>query len=388
MILDLHNENLTINGKPINQNEQILIVPVSQHDYIKKSDSNIESEERQYIRISNGIISINTSWFGEYPLFYFVKNKHIILTSSFINLIEKLKEYSYHSLTLDRTGILETMLFDLPLRSRTLFENIYKVLPGKKIEINTRIFSITIQTTFILPFDKGGHKGTKQELLDKAVEIIKGLSKSFEKINMENIILPLSGGLDSRLLACLLNEKGISINALTFGPKESTEIIIARKVAKLLNQPVIHLELKNEYYKTYGDDVTRLTGGLSSPMHCHLFSVLSENSIHGDKIIHGFLGGEYAGASQPDHANIFSMTVDSALRNYIKSHLESKRLWDKITINDKTNIINDLKEIMNENCKQNLPCHFDEYIHNVDRQFSLIANVFSPVESFATLIRP
>ena len=50
--------------------------------------------------------------------------------------------------------------------------------------------------------------------------------------------------------------------------------------------------------------------------------------------------------------------------------------------------MSDLDDIMNENCRNNLPCHFDEYVHNVDRQFSLIANIFSPVEKFGNMIRP
>lgn len=55
---------------------------------------------------------------------------------------------------------------------------------------------------------------------------------------------------------------------------------------------------------------------------------------------------------------------------------------------EKEEFESDLREIMEDCCEVNLPCHFDEYVHNVDRQFSLISNVFTPIEQDTTIIRP
>ena len=82
------------------------------------------------------------------------------------------------------------------------------------------------------------------------------------------------------------------------------------------------------------------------------------------------------------------MSIATAIENYVTKYAESKWLWRQLSDDDKYAIKCDLMEIMDDNCQCNLPCHFEEYVHNADRQFSLIANVFLPVESLGKVIRP
>jgi len=388
MILESFKGQMFLNGKIIDNKQCFYLIPSNHQEYSFEKDQCNVDNERQYIKISEAGIMINTSWFGELPLFYFTKDDYFVVSSSFERLLLKLKEKHLDALDFDRTAIFESMIFDNPLRARTLFKNISKTLPGKKISINAMTLNVSEESTFILPFDKGSADFNKKHFLDEATEILKKLSMSFASFKTGEVLLPLSGGLDSRLLACLLSKNNIPYSSITFGPKESTEPYIAKKVAKQLDIPIVHLELKNDYYRTYGDAVTWLTGGLSSPMHCHLYAVLSANQVYSDNIVHGYLGGEYAGSSQPEHACNYSMSEDDALHSFIVKYLAPKWVWSQLSTKDKDAIINDLKEIMTENCQCNLPCHFEEYVHNVDRQFSLIANIFSPIEAFGHVIRP
>ena len=380
MILECYKGQVFLDGQIVDQEERSHLI------VFRNEQATIENDERQYIKIDGNEITINTSWFGESPLFHFQKGEYFAISSSFPNLLCRLKENHHDGLDFDRIGIFESMIFDNPLRARTLFKDIKKILPGKQITLDIVTFKTSEKTLFILPFDKADTLA-KNFLLYDAADILDGLAKEMTSLN-GNVLLPLSGGLDSRLLGCLMTKNNVSYKAITFGPKESTEQYIAKIIAKQLDIPISHLELRNEYYRNYGDEVTWLTGGLSSPMHCHLYSVLSANQVNSDNIVHGFLGGEYAGASQPEHARDFSMSENDALQRYMAKFVEPAWIWSQLPMEDKDEIKSDLSEIMYENCLYNLPCHFEEYVHNVDRQFSLIANVFSPIESFGRFVRP
>ena len=384
MILEINRGQIFLDGQIIDPKERLHLTLHNQEYKVDKEP--IEREENQYILIDSEGLTINTSWFGESPLFHYQTKDYFVCSSSFVSLLCRLRENHLDEIDFDRIGILESIIFDNPLRARTLFKGIKKAIPGRQINISAATLKVSERTLFVLPFDKG-EVPAGNFLLDKAVDMLDGLSGDLTSLKGD-VLLPLSGGLDSRLLACLMSKNNVSYDAITFGPKESTEPYIAKTVARKLNVPICHLELRNDYYKQYGDEVTWLTGGLSSHMHCHLYSVLSENQVNYDNIVHGYLGGEYAGASQPEHACNYSMSEDEALHRYTKHFVERAWIWGQLSAEDRDEINNDLAEIMSENCQCNLPCHFEEYVHNVDRQFSLIANVFSSIEKFGLVSRP
>ena len=93
-------------------------------------------------------------------------------------------------------------------------------------------------------------------------------------------------------------------------------------------------------------------------------------------------------SDQATHASSSARQEDEALHRYTKKFIERAWIWGRLSAEDRDEINNDLAEIMSENCQCNLPCHFEEYVHNVDRQFSLIANIFSPIEDFGRVTRP
>jgi asparagine synthase (glutamine-hydrolysing) len=389
MILEYRNNEFSFNGKELKYKNKFMLVPDNNHNYHIKEGS-IEHNERQFVLVDTQTseVIINASWFGEYPMFYFIRPHLIIISSSYKALLERLPAEDLKSLAFDHTAIYESLLFNAILRSRTFFENIKKIISGKKLIINAQTCEIKEEQCFILPFNKGEEISSDENtLIQQAADIYEQLVLP-EKTQAENILLPLSGGFDSRLLACLMKKNNIDFHSITFGTKESTEPFIARKIAKSLDVNLDYLELKDEYYDHWGDEVTKLTAGLSNHRHCHLYACMSENNIISEHIVHGFLGGEYAGGSQPKSASNFYLSSDEAIDTYIKKHTESSWVWKQMSEAEKDNVTADLMEIMTENNSVNLPCHFDEYVHNVDRQFALIANVFTPIEQFGNVIRP
>ena len=379
---------MSVDGTDVAEVSSFYLSPINSQIYVFSDKKISEEPDHQYIfvNIKSGSLIINSTWCGEFPLFYFCMRNYLVISSSFEKLVNSMKSQSL-SLELDRIAIFESMIFDYPLRTRTLIKDVKKLTSGKQVTVDLLRGEISENMKFVLPFHKGDPHDCEKNLFDHAVHILSTLIE-VNKLQGKKIGLALSGGLDSRLLACLLKKGGVSHKAFTFGPAESADSFMARKVAKKLGIPILNLILENEYYKKYGDEVTWLTGGLSNHRHCHLYACLSENEFPADVIFHGYIGGEAPGASQTESASNYDMSKDEAMKRFLAKYVEKTHIWYLLTQNDKDRILTDLFAIMNENCTSNLPCHFDEYVHNVERQFSLISNVFSPVESICSLVRP
>ena len=64
-------------------------------------------------------------------------------------------------------------------------------------------------------------------------------------------VLPLSGGLDSRLIAAVGSDMGVELHAYTYGPSGWNETICSRQVAKALDLPWERVDLGTDYLAKY-----------------------------------------------------------------------------------------------------------------------------------------
>lgn len=397
ILLEYKNGRIKTNLK-VENIERFFIFPskiYNQQLYTTSSDKPFKNEDIQFINydLKKQRVMIKNSWYGEYPLFYYY-DKVMDLIFIDYNLIELVKtiQKNHIKLELDRTAFFEECIIDNPLRDRTLFKNVYKCMAGEEIYFDLKKFEVRKERVFKLQFNSNNSEKNEESYLRDAKDILRSLLDKYEEellhCQEEDILIPLSGGYDSRLLVSLAKRKGFSFNSLVFGPSHSNEITVAKKVASALKLNLSFGELLNSYYKKYGKEVVELTGGLSSPMHCHLHSIMQEKQILPKYIIHGFLGGEFAGANQTKIAKNFSMTKEEAVEDVINRRFKGHTLWTQIGTKEKEEIINDVEKIAEDCCQVNFPCHLDEYIRNVDRQNSLIANIFAPLERSSKIIRP
>lgn len=109
-------------------------------------------------------------------------------------------------------------------------------------------------------------------------------------------ILPLSGGIDSRLIAAVGAERGIPFHAYTYGPEDWIETIYAKKVAKELEISWQRVPIEPDYLNKY----TRLWfEWFGSALHCHgmyQMPFLTELKNEPDgRILQGYMGDPLAG---------------------------------------------------------------------------------------------
>ena len=109
-------------------------------------------------------------------------------------------------------------------------------------------------------------------------------------------ILPLSAGLDSRLIAGVGAEMGTEMLAYAWGEPESTDVVYSREIAKTLGIPWKRIDLSEDFLVTYTPRWADLFG---SSMHFHgMYQMAFLDSIPEDMpLISGFLGDVLSGSS-------------------------------------------------------------------------------------------
>lgn len=134
------------------------------------------------------------------------------------------------------------------LENETLLNNCQQLQAGEFATIDKSTLEIKIASYF---------KHSSNNKLAANTEILKHLENSLiEKIKIisenKTILVPLSGGYDSRYLLALLKENNIkNIECFTYGKKESYEVLIAKNVAEKLNYKWHFIEYTNELLETF-----------------------------------------------------------------------------------------------------------------------------------------
>lgn len=178
-----------------------------------------------------------------FPLFYKLEQNSIILTDS-IQSVEANYIFDSSSVEYFKTNL-------CCQGNKTLLMNWHQIFPGEYLLLNKisgelfteRYYSFTPLT----PLEKPDSKKMKKIYLD----VFAGL---LDSANGKTIIIPLSGGYDSRSIVSVLTElQAKNIFTYTYGKKDGSEKYIAERIAKKLNLNWHFVEynpaLLNEFFK-------------------------------------------------------------------------------------------------------------------------------------------
>jgi len=108
--------------------------------------------------------------------------------------------------------------------------------------------------------------------------------------------LPLSGGVDSRLIAAVGAEEKIPMTAFTYGPATWKETLYAEQVARALGLPWCRVDLGTEYLANY---VPMWGDWFGSSMHFHgMYQMPFLEAVRDARapIVTGFIGDPHGGA--------------------------------------------------------------------------------------------
>lgn len=210
----------TVNGAPEVDRTQKLIV------FLKELNGNfvvVINEDKWLFAAVDRMRSI--------PLFYSFINAELVLTDE----VEYIKK-RYYLNKLDELKISEFMLTGYTCNDSTLFEEVKQIQAGELLYFN--IVDRKFESYFYFLHTHGQYISDQSR--ESVFAILENISSNITKRLIESadnrtIVVPLSGGYDSRYIVCMLKKTGYeNVLCYSYGSNNSFEANISQKVAKRL----------------------------------------------------------------------------------------------------------------------------------------------------------
>ena len=195
---------------------------------------------------TNNFFLIVTSFSRDNQIFFRLKKKKIIISNNIKNL-------EIYNDELDDKSLFEFSLSGYCLGMKTLVSGVYSLGPANIIFGTKKGFKISRYFCYHKTLKKKYEKNIN-EYLYKINEIIDdSINHIIENSNDRTIFIPLSGGLDSRLIISKFHEKKYkNIKAFSYGLKNNSDALIAKKVADHLGVKWDYIWFeKNKFRKLY-----------------------------------------------------------------------------------------------------------------------------------------
>ena len=185
-----------------------------------------------------------TDFCRSYPIFFRKDLNNILISNSYKHL-KKNKDF------IDEESLSFIKLCGYSLGYNTLLKNIKIMKPGEILYSDNKNTKLEKYFEYHVTIKK--NKLSKEKLKKKLSIIVDDIIKNIiKKSNNRPIWVPLSGGLDSRLILCKLHENGYkNLNCFSYGLKNNAESLIAKDIAKSLNIHWRFIEIKKNNYVSF-----------------------------------------------------------------------------------------------------------------------------------------
>jgi len=262
--------------------------------YLSTLDGNfaaiIVSNEKMYL-IADNIRS--------YPILFSVQGEICFVSDEEEKLAEHIQDKQF-----DKLAVAEFLSKGYLSKGRTLFSDIYLVEAGEYIEIDHTGFKRNTYYEYLYP----SFNGETPEIIEKAFTAIEqSFSAMLKVLEGRQIVIPLSGGYDSRMIACLCKKKGLSnVVCFTYGKAGTWDTCTSEEVAKRLgykwffveytDQRMVDFFRSKEYmeYQIYA-------GNLDTTPHTQdllaIRTLLDQQLIEKDSIVIPGHSGDFLGGS-------------------------------------------------------------------------------------------
>lgn len=231
-------------------------------------------------------IIIENDWLGSIPVYYNSKDL-IISTLSLKCLTDK---------TIHKEGLYNFVEAGYSILEQTPFENVKFLRYYSKLVIENENFIIEYKAD---PIDGGVLTNTSDEI--SVIEDINNYIHHIENLSKGEIVIPTSGGYDSRLLNICINDKK-RIHSFTFGltdnPDNCSEVVFAKKISQILGTKWERIPLIDQ--NAYIDEWFKIFGigpHLHGMYQLEFYKNISDKHFFSDDVIlgSGIIGDAWSG---------------------------------------------------------------------------------------------
>ena len=282
----------------------------------------------------------------------------------------------------DPIGWAEALLWDSPLRGRTIWKGINQLSSGYCLELERGAARSVCYNTLSL---FGTESSDFHELAGYAAQLNETAVLNSLAPNQKYLV-PLSGGLDSRaILGSLKKSDERDVLTVSFGHARSYDLSYAKLVADKLSVPIQQHILDEEHYQSDFAQFYSISGGIYHLMHCHLVASMLKVRESDRQVLVGFMGDPVAGADAGCDHSVDS--PEAAVQHMLhRGGHTIKSLQSCFSREIADGIIKDIEHLYQDCLRKNPPAYFDEYYFVVERQSMLITHLFNSLLSIVDSI--
>lgn len=242
------------------------------------------------ITINETSVVIENDWLGSIPVFYNPK-ECIVSTLSLQCLKEK---------EIDTEGLANYCEFGYSILEKTVFKDVLLLRYFSEITVTSATLDVHYKNDPVLNDEDFGESVGENDVITLMQKDLNGREELIEG----DIIIPTSGGYDSRILNYLIKNKS-RIRSFTYGiskdQSKSSEVVYAKKIAEILGTNWQRVELNN--FHTYIDPWFNIYG-FSTHLHgmyqINFYKeILSNYKFNDPTLLSGIFGDIWAGSLQP-----------------------------------------------------------------------------------------
>ena len=245
------------------------------------------------VSIEAGTWTIENDWAGSVPVFWAERPQGVRVVSTLEPMARAAAGIGPELIS--PTDVYSLLTHGYYLGSRTLYEGLAALQPDSVLELGHRPTTTRSRRTLTATEDRWN--AGWDDLADELQHLTQNaLGRGLEAGSSWD--LPLSGGMDSRLIAAVGNAIGADLRTWTYGPADWRDVIYARRVATMLRLEWRRVPLTPGYL-TRANAAWADWFGSSLHFHGHYqFPLLDALGTRGDRrsITTGFSGDPLGGA--------------------------------------------------------------------------------------------
>jgi asparagine synthase (glutamine-hydrolysing) len=310
---------------------------------------------------------------------FFTKIKNNFFIDVDPKRLVKLNEFNKR---INEKAKLELLMSGFTIGNKTIYEFLYTLKAGELVFFEHNNYEYIHYYKYFGKLANKGFEEYLQELTDVTLKIFK---KMLHQIGDKQIVIPLSGGNDSRLIASILKYLGAkNVKCYTYGTSGNFEAKIAKKIAQTLGFewkfiPLTHKNEKKFYASNDYNEYLKFSETFSSVPFIQSLSSIKYlrdmNWINQDAVFINGLSGDFISGG---HAKIKGNNIDKVsdvekrkeniLNQLIEKHfslwgyLKTKQNLNKIKNNLWNEINKGCGDLMDNN-QDHLFYEYSEFIH-------------------------
>jgi len=273
-----------------------------------------------------------TDFCRSYPIFYSVQNDKLMLS----NDANKLKDKS-NKCSVREKSILDCLALGYVTGNNTLYSNIHQLGVCQFLLAKEKLTTLIVDKYFLYHEVNINKSKSEVDLVNSLGEVInKSIDRLIEKADGAQIVVPISGGLDSRLVLAKLVEHGCdNLRSFSYGPIGNSDAKIGQEVSERLGVSWKFIPVEaNESREFYQSDIRKkyslYADGLNVVPNYQdlipIYKLKASGYLSSDCIIVNGQSGDFnTGGHIPNSLMNKDADTDDLLSEIIKKHYS---LWD------------------------------------------------------------